>query len=72
MEPLWEREVMVPLAVRFIVAGKVYLAREKRSKYVVAIKAIEMKIIVRAGIVDLLQNEIVIQSHLMSNPLGSL
>ena len=63
---------MVPLAVRFIVAGKVYLGREKRSKYVVAIKAIEMKIIVRAGIVDLLQNEIVIQSHLMSNPSGSL
>ncbi|KAK8809974.1 hypothetical protein WA538_003526 [Blastocystis sp. DL] len=54
------------------VAGKVYLAREKRSKYVVAIKAIEMKIIVRAGIVDLLQNEIVIQSHLIHPNILSL
>ena len=43
-----------------------YLAREKCSKFVVAIKAIEMKVVVRAGIVDLLQNEIDIQTHLRS------
>ena len=53
--------------------GKVYLAREKCSKFVVAIKAVEMKVVVRAGIVDLLQNEIDIQTHLrsqFSNPLN--
>lgn len=43
-----------------------YLAREKQSRFVVAIKAIEMKVVVRAGIVDLLQNEIDIQTHLKS------
>lgn len=44
--------------------GKVYLAREKKTKMVVAIKAIEMKTVVRTGTVDLIQNEVDIQMHM--------
>ena len=41
-----------------------YLAREKRSRMVVAIKTITKKEILRSGIVDLLDNEITVQLHL--------
>ena len=44
--------------------GNVYLARERKSKFVVAIKAVLKKELVRSCVVDLIQNEIDVQSHL--------
>lgn len=46
--------------------GNVYLARERKSKFVVAIKAVLKKELVRSCVVDLIQNEIDVQSHLSS------
>lgn len=51
--------------------AKVYLARERKSKFVVAIKAISKKEIARGSFADLIQNEIDVQTHLShSNILG--
>lgn len=44
--------------------GDVYLAREKRTKFVVAIKAIKKKQLLKAGMEHQLRREIEIQSHL--------
>ena len=44
--------------------GDVYLAREKKSKYIVAIKAIKKKQLLKAGVEHQLRREIEIQSHL--------
>jgi len=44
--------------------GDVYLAREKRTKFVVAIKAIKKKQLLKAGVEHQLRREIEIQSHL--------
>lgn len=44
--------------------GKIYLAREKQSKFVVALKTITKKNIARSGTTDLLKNEIEIQSRM--------
>jgi len=44
--------------------GDVYLAREKKSKFIVAIKAIKKKQLLKAGVEHQLRREIEIQSHL--------
>lgn len=44
--------------------GSVYLAREKKSKYVVAIKVLRKEQLLRAGVEHQLRREIEIQSHL--------
>jgi aurora kinase, other len=44
--------------------GSVYLAREKRSKYIVAIKVLQKAQLVKAGVEHQLRREIEIQSHL--------
>lgn len=44
--------------------GSVYLAREKRSKYIVALKVLEKNQLVRAGVEHQLRREIEIQSNL--------
>ena len=44
--------------------GDVYLAREKKTKYIVAIKAIKKKQLLKAGVEHQLRREIEIQSHL--------
>lgn len=44
--------------------GDVYLAREKKSKYIVAIKVIKKKQLLKAGVEHQLRREIEIQSHL--------
>ena len=44
--------------------GDVYMAREKKSKYIVAIKAIKKKQLLKAGVEHQLRREIEIQSHL--------
>ena len=45
-------------------AGRVYLAREINSKYIVAIKVIQKSELEKCGIEKQLRNEIEIQSHL--------
>ena len=44
--------------------GAVYLAREKRSKYIVAIKVLHKSQLLKAGVEHQLRREIEIQSHL--------
>lgn len=44
--------------------GDVYLARERKSKFIVAIKAIKKKQLLKAGVEHQLRREIEIQSHL--------
>ena len=44
--------------------GRVYLAREINSKYIVAIKVIQKSEVEKCGIEKQLRNEIEIQSHL--------
>lgn len=44
--------------------GSVYLAREKQSKYIVALKVLFKSQIQRAGVEHQLRREIEIQSHL--------
>jgi hypothetical protein len=44
--------------------GNVYLAREKKSKYIVALKVLHKKQLVKAGVEHQLRREIEIQSHL--------
>jgi len=44
--------------------GDVYLAREKKSKFIVAIKAIQKKQLLKAGVEHQLRREIEIQTHL--------
>ena len=44
--------------------GDVYLARERKSKFVVAIKVIKKKQLLKAGVEHQLRREIEIQSHL--------
>ena len=44
--------------------GSVYLAREKRTKYIVAIKVLQKKQLLKAGVEHQLRREIEIQSHL--------
>ena len=44
--------------------GTVYLAREKRTKYIVALKMLRKSQLVRAGVEHQLRREIEIQSHL--------
>jgi aurora kinase len=44
--------------------GDVYLARERNSKFIVAIKAIKKKQLLKAGVEHQLRREIEIQSHL--------
>ena len=44
--------------------GDVYLARERRTKFIVAIKAIKKSQLLRAGVEHQLRREIEIQSHL--------
>ena len=44
--------------------GDVYLAREKKSKFIVAIKAIKKSQLMRAGVEHQLRREIEIQTHL--------
>jgi aurora kinase len=44
--------------------GKVYLAREKRSKYIVALKVLRKSQLLKAGVEHQLRREIEIQSHL--------
>jgi aurora kinase len=46
--------------------GSVYLAREKRSKYIVAIKVLQKAQLLKAGVEHQLRREIEIQSHLRS------
>lgn len=44
--------------------GSVYLAREKRTKYIVAIKVLQKSQLIKAGVEHQLRREIEIQSHL--------
>jgi Serine/threonine protein kinase len=44
--------------------GSVYLAREKRSKYIVALKVLQKSQLLKAGVEHQLRREIEIQSHL--------
>lgn len=44
--------------------GDVYLARERKSKFIVAIKAIKKRQLLKAGVEHQLRREIEIQSHL--------
>ena len=44
--------------------GDVYLARERKSKFIVAIKVIRKKQLLKAGVEHQLRREIEIQSHL--------
>mmetsp|Transcript_9062 Transcript_9062/g.13538 ORF Transcript_9062/g.13538 Transcript_9062/m.13538 type:complete len:188 (-) Transcript_9062:452-1015(-) len=44
--------------------GRVYLAREKRSKYIVAIKVLQKRQLLKSGVEHQLRREIEIQSHL--------
>lgn len=44
--------------------GDVYLARERKSKFIVAIKVIKKSQLVKAGVEHQLRREIEIQSHL--------
>lgn len=44
--------------------GSVYLAREKRTKYIVAIKVLQKNQLMKAGVEHQLRREIEIQSHL--------
>jgi aurora kinase len=44
--------------------GKVYLAREKRTEYIVAIKVLDKKQLLVSGVEHQLRREIEIQSHL--------
>ncbi len=44
--------------------GSVYLAREKRTRYIVAIKVLQKKQLLKAGVEHQLRREIEIQSHL--------
>lgn len=44
--------------------GSVYLAREKRTKYIVAIKVLQKSQLLKAGVEHQLRREIEIQSHL--------
>lgn len=46
--------------------GSVYLAREKRTRYIVAIKVLQKKQLLKAGVEHQLRREIEIQSHLRS------
>ena len=50
--------------ISIMLLGKVYIAREKQSNCVVALKAITKKDIVRLGVSDLIQNEVEIQIRL--------
>uniref|UniRef100_A0A7S4N951 Aurora kinase n=1 Tax=Odontella aurita TaxID=265563 RepID=A0A7S4N951_9STRA len=44
--------------------GSVYLAREKRTKYIVALKVLQKSQLIKAGVEHQLRREIEIQSHL--------
>ena len=44
--------------------GSVYLAREKRTKYIVALKVLQKAQLLKAGVEHQLRREIEIQSHL--------
>ena len=44
--------------------GDVYLARERKSKFIVAIKVLKKKQLLKAGVEHQLRREIEIQSHL--------
>eukprot|EP01084_Bolivina_argentea_P288544 495254_1 len=44
--------------------GRVYLAREKHSKYITAIKVLDKKQLIKSGVEHQLRREIEIQSHL--------
>lgn len=48
--------------------GDVYMARERKSKYIVAIKVIKKKQLLKAGVEHQLRREIEIQSHLRCVP----
>ena len=45
--------------------GSVYLARERKSKYIVAIKVLHKSQLLKAGVEHQLRREIEIQSHLL-------
>ena len=47
-----------------VMSGSVYLAREKEHKYIVALKVLHKKQLVKAGMEHQLRREIEIQSHL--------
>jgi hypothetical protein len=44
--------------------GRVYIARERRSEFIVAIKAIDKKYLLKSGLEHQLRREIEIQTHL--------
>ncbi|CAN0330307.1 unnamed protein product, partial [Laminaria digitata] len=44
--------------------GSVYLAREKKTHYIVALKVLQKNQLLRAGVEHQLRREIEIQSHL--------
>ena len=44
--------------------GDVYLAREKKSKFIVAVKAIKKSQLIKAGLEHQLRREVEIQCHL--------
>jgi serine/threonine protein kinase len=44
--------------------GDVYLARERKSKFIVALKVLRKKQLTKAGVENQLRREIEIQSHL--------
>lgn len=60
----WERVVSVSVKFAYLALGRVYLARENNSQYIVAIKVIQKNELVRCGIEKQLRSEIEIQSRL--------
>ena len=59
-----EKEDMVLLFYAWQLAN-VFLARERKSKYIVAIKVVLKKDVARGCFIDLIQNEIDVQTHLL-------
>ena len=55
-------------AAAYVSTGNVYLAREKRTKFIVALKVLYKRQIEKAGVEHQLRREIEIQTHLRCAP----
>lgn len=60
----WAKAALVSHRSAHLYIGRVYLARENNSKYIVAIKVIQKNELVKCGIEKQLRSEIEIQSRL--------
>jgi hypothetical protein len=62
--PKNEQSIAPPAPTCFILTGTVYLARERRTKYIVALKVLRKPQLLKGGVEHQLRREIEIQSHL--------